>query len=171
MDETISNLNEVISIQANTSLPFRNLNIYQEINRIIQSIQMLIIAAETTIIYDFDQEEILNTNPAYFESILLNLITNALKYKSPVRPLTIELSLEHTGPYTLLTFKDNGLGINLNKYKDQLFGMYKTFHKNKDARGLGLYIVKTQVEAMKGKIEVESTIDIGTTFKLYFNQK
>jgi len=171
LDETLSNLNEIISIQANTSLPTTAINVFHEINRIIQSIQVLISSAQTTMIYQFEKTEVLITNPAYFESIVLNLITNALKYKSVHRPLVIELDFYEEGNYKVLSFKDNGLGINLAKYKDQLFGMYKTFHKNKDSRGLGLFIIKTQIEAMKGKIEVESEVDAGTTFKLFFDQK
>ncbi len=69
--------------------------------------------------------------------------------------------------FTVLQVKDNGLGIDLKKYGDKLFGMYKTFHGNKDARGIGLFICKNQIETMGGKIEVESELDIGTTFKIY----
>jgi PAS domain S-box-containing protein len=171
LDQTLNNLNEIISIQAHTSLPIIELNVYHEINRIIQSINVLITEAGTTLIYQFDPSVVIMTNPAYFESIVLNLITNALKYKSPLRSLWIEIDLYQEGDYKVLIFKDNGLGINLDKYRDQLFGLYKTFHKNKDARGLGLYIIKTQVEAMKGKIEVESELNTGTVFKIYFDQK
>ena len=171
LDETLNNLSDIISIQAHTSLPISELNVFHEINRIIQSINVLITDADTSIVYHFDPSQVLNTNLAYFESIVLNLITNALKYKSPQRSLKIHLDLHQEGDYKILTFTDNGLGIDLEKYGDQLFGLYKTFHKNKDARGLGLYIIKTQVEAMRGKIEVESEIDFGTSFKIYFDQK
>jgi PAS domain S-box-containing protein len=171
LDQTLNNLSEIISIQSHTSLPIVKLNVFNEINRIIQSIQVLITGADTTIHYLFEPTLVLNTNPAYFESIVLNLITNALKYKSTERALVIELDLYEEDEYKVLTFKDNGLGINLEKYRDQLFGLYKTFHKNEDARGLGLYIIKTQIEAMQGKIEVESQLNTGTTFKIYLNQK
>ena len=171
LDETLSNLNEIISIQANTNLPKNEINVFHEINRIVQSIQVLISGAETTITYLFDHNQVLITNPAYFESIVLNLLTNALKYKSAERPLEIELDFYEEGDYKVLSFKDNGIGIDLVKYKDQLFGMYKTFHKNKDGRGLGLFIMKTQIEAMKGKIEVESEVNTGTTFRLLFDKK
>ena len=68
--------------------------------------------------------------------------------------------------YKVLSITDNGLGIDLERYKDRLFGMYKTFHGNKDAKGLGLFITKAQIETMKGKIEVESTVGEGTTFRI-----
>ncbi|WP_215236707.1 PAS domain-containing sensor histidine kinase [Dyadobacter linearis] len=170
LDETLNNLNEIISIQANTSLPVAALNVFDEIYRIFQSIQALNSGPDTTISYQFDPSQVVNINPAYFESIILNLITNAFKYKSTERSLEIELNLYDEEKYKVLTFKDNGLGIDLGRYKDQLFGLYKTFHRNKDARGLGLYLIKTQIEAMKGKIEVESEVNVGTTFYIYFNQ-
>lgn len=69
-----------------------------------------------------------------------------------------------------MNIKDNGLGIDLNKYKDSIFGLYKTFHKNNDARGVGLYLTKNQIENMGGKIEVESTLHVGSTFKIYFKK-
>jgi PAS domain S-box-containing protein len=168
LDATIRNLNEIISIQSNTKLPLKDINVQFEITRIINSIQILISNAETTINYLFDPEQHLNTNPAYFESILLNLITNAIKYKSPTLTLIINIGLYEEGDFKVLTFNDNGLGIDLKKHQSQLFGMYNTFHGNQDARGLGLFIVKTQIEALRGRIEVKSLLNEGTTFSVFF---
>jgi PAS domain S-box-containing protein len=168
LDETIQNLNEVISIQSNTNLPLVNIPIKQEIMRISDSIEILMLNANTKIDYQLDSQESIFTNPSYFESIMLNLLTNALKYKSPKRNLEITISIEHTPNYKVLIFKDNGSGIDLGKYKDELFGMYKTFHGNTDAKGLGLFIIRAQIEALKGKIEAESVLHESTTFKIYF---
>ncbi|KEO75586.1 hypothetical protein EL17_00395 [Anditalea andensis] len=168
LDETLHNLNSIIAIQSQTNLPLSYFNIQHEINRIVKSIQILVTEANTTIHYDFDKKAQLYTNPAYFESIILNLLTNALKYKSPDRPLSIDIGWDEQEKYTVLSFKDNGIGIDVERYKDELFGMYKIFHGNKNARGLGLYIIKTQIEAMRGRIEVESEVGENTTFKLFF---
>jgi PAS domain S-box-containing protein len=168
LDETIQNLNEVISIQSNTNLPVSKILIKQEIMRIAESIEILMLNANSKVDYQLDSDEYIFTSPAYFESILLNLLTNALKYKSPIRDLEITISVEHTPQYKVLIFRDNGSGIDLGKYKDELFGMYKTFHGNTDAKGLGLFIIRAQIEALKGKIEAESELHQSTTFKIYF---
>ncbi|WP_158856038.1 PAS domain-containing sensor histidine kinase [Lunatibacter salilacus] len=171
LDDTLHNLNDIVSIQSSTNLPFRPISVYREINRVVRSIQVIVDQGESTINYNFGNEEIVKSNPAYFESIVLNLLTNSLKYKCPSRPLVIDIGLEKQGKYRLLDFKDNGVGINLEKHKEDVFGMYKRFHSNIDGRGLGLFIMKTQIEAMNGKIEVESEVGVSTTFKLYFPEK
>jgi signal transduction histidine kinase len=113
-----------------------------------------------------------NYNPGYLNSVLLNFISNAIKYSHPDRQpiITLNCDKEHPGKENsgyILTIADNGLGIDLKTYGDKLFGMYKTFHGNKDAKGLGLFMTRYQVEAMDGRIEVDSTVNEGTTFKIY----
>jgi signal transduction histidine kinase len=87
-----------------------------------------------------------------------------LKYKSDDRKSFLKIYTEIKEKYTYLYFEDNGIGINLEKYKDQIFEMYKTFHSHEESRGVGLFIVKNQIESMKGEIEVKSTPGEGTTF-------
>lgn len=101
----------------------------------------------------------------------MNFITNAVKYSSPERKPIIKLSSTSQNGYTIVSIEDNGLGIDLKKYGSKLFGMYKTFHTNKDAKGMGLYIAKNQIEAMGGKVMVCSEVGKGTIFNIYFNEK
>ncbi|RKM92730.1 sensor histidine kinase, partial [Aquimarina sp. BL5] len=79
----------------------------------------------------------------------------------------INVSTSLNKKFVIISFEDNGLGIDLKKHREKLFGMYKTFHRNKDSRGIGLFITKNQVEALGGKIEVESEVNKGTIFKVY----
>ena len=121
-----------------------------------------------TIKNDIPNDLTINFTPAYLESIILNLTTNAIKYSHPDVPLIISYSFSKTDDYIILEIADNGLGIDLKKHKKDIFGMYKTFHKNDDSTGIGLYITKNQIESLQGKIEVESTVNVGSTFKVYF---
>ncbi|MGB6034941.1 MAG: HAMP domain-containing sensor histidine kinase, partial [Cryomorphaceae bacterium] len=109
--------------------------------------------------------EVLGTY-AYLESVLLNLITNSVKYRADNRKCIIGIAAKKKNGKVILTVEDNGLGIDMEKYKDSLFGMYKTFHGNSDARGIGLFITKNQVESMGGNISVESQVNKGTKFTL-----
>ncbi|HNE94020.1 MAG TPA: ATP-binding protein, partial [Chitinophagaceae bacterium] len=97
-------------------------------------------------------------------------ITNAIKYRSNERKPVIHISTQEEEQWVIILFKDNGVGIDLNRYKDRVFGMYQRFHSEKEGKGLGLYIVKSQISAMGGKIEVESNLNIGTTFKVYIKK-
>ena len=121
-----------------------------------------------TVVFNIAETETLDTNPAYFESIFLNLITNAIRYKSPDRDPIITFGSYIDGHNKVITVEDNGLGIDLKRYGGRLFGMYEKFHANKNGTGMGLFIVKTQIEAMKGTITAESIVGKGTTFKVSF---
>lgn len=168
--ETIENLNDIITIQNNTEMQKSELHLKDEVDKTVNAINS-ILSSNHTILHNLVPENmVVRFVPSYLESILLNLLTNAIKYKSPDRPPEIELSVERKGTFIILSVRDNGLGIDLKKNKDKLFGMYKTFHSNRDARGFGLYITKNQIEAMGGRIEVESELGKGSIFKIYINE-
>ena len=101
------------------------------------------------------------------QKLVNNFISNAIKYSNPERAPVISIDCFEENSMKVFQIRDNGLGIDLKKYGEKIFGMYKTFHGNKDARGIGLFISKNQIETMGGKIEVESELGVGTTFKIY----
>jgi signal transduction histidine kinase len=169
--ETLENLNEVVAINSNTNLVKKRVNLREKVGLVSQNLAEYLKEGKATIINRIPQDTRINVIPSYIESILVNFISNSVRYKSKEKDPVIQLSTSKEGQYTVLSIADNGMGIDLKKYKDKLFGMYKTFHGNSDARGIGLYITKNQVEAMKGKIEVASEVDKGTTFKVFFNEK
>ena len=105
---------------------------------------------------------------AYLSSIFLNLLTNGLKYRNTKKKLIIKIKAESNKATTTISFQDNGIGINLEKHGAKLFGMYKTFHGNKDAKGVGLFISKNQMDVMNGEIKVDSKEGRGATFSLLF---
>ena len=168
LGETIQNLNEIITIQNNVNIPKTTLFLKREIATTVNALNAIIRQSHAKVVYDMADDMTINAIPAYLESILLNLLTNAIKYCSAERDPIIIFSVQTKGDDLILAIQDNGLGIDLNKHGHKLFGMYKTFHAHKDARGIGLFITKNQIEAMGGKIEVESELGIGTTFHIYF---
>ena len=131
------------------------------------ALSLAIKESQITITHSIPNNLVVNAIPAYLDSILLNLFTNAIKYRSPERKATLEIDYEINDNYTVINFKDNGLGVNLEKNGHKIFGMYKTFHGNEDAKGIGLFITKNQIESMDGKIEVESETGYGSNFKIY----
>ncbi|GEQ84543.1 hypothetical protein ULMS_00510 [Patiriisocius marinistellae] len=164
LSETVQNLNEVAVLNTKTEINLVNLNLSYYIKNAISNINSLIIDSSVTIINNINDTLIVSAIPAYLDSILLNFFTNAIKYKSLDRPPVITINAVQKEDFIVLHIEDNGLGINLQAHGKKLFGMYKTFHRHKDARGLGLFITKNQIEAMGGNVTVESEVDKGTTF-------
>jgi len=171
LTQTIEHLNELVNIHTEIKIARENLNLHEFFQRTLNVLSEKINKHDVKIISLIPDDVQINYNPAYLESILLNFTTNAIKYSHPDRRLEITYQLTYEKGKKVLTISDNGLGIDLEKYKDSLFGMYKTFHQHPDSRGIGLFITKNQVEAMGGKIEVKSKVGEGTAFKIYFNEK
>lgn len=166
-ENTMLHLNEIVQINSNVNIYLEDLNLFDYASKATEMLEELIATKAAIILNRIPDNFIIKYNPAYLESILYNFLSNALKYSSPERIPEIHLDAFWEQKRPVLVCKDNGLGIDLEKNGDKLFGMYKTFHGNKDAKGIGLFMTKNQVEAMHGKIEVESKINKGTQFKIY----
>ncbi|WP_348810898.1 PAS domain-containing sensor histidine kinase [Flavobacterium maritimum] len=171
LSETIEYLNEIITIQKNTNITKTRIRLKDEIEKTKRALSLVIRESQIKIVHSIPDDFTVLAIPAYLDSILLNLFTNAIKYKSPERQAVLEIDHETDGNYTFINFKDNGLGIDLEKNGHKIFGMYKTFHGNEDAKGIGLFITKNQLKAMGGKIDVESKVGRGSTFKVFLNEK
>ena len=169
LDQTLFDLNDVINIQQNTSISVEDILVIKYIERVLEVLQVEIMQKKAQIVINVPAETKISFNPAYFESILLNFISNAIKYRHPNRPSIVMIDFLIIDNQSVIQIKDNGIGIDLKKNGDKLFGMYKTFTKNNESRGLGLFISKSQMEALGGKITVESELGKGSTFKLFFN--
>jgi hypothetical protein len=66
-----------------------------------------------------------------------------------------------------ISVSDNGLGLDINRFKEKLFGLYKRFHTHVDGKGLGLFLVKLQSESLGGRVEIDSELGVGSTFNIY----
>lgn len=170
LSETVHHLNEVVHITTNTQENLSNVNLFDAIKRVEKNIKALLKEKNTNCKILIPQDLIIKAVPAYLDSILLNLFTNSVKYSSEDRNLEIHIENKIKKGEIILYFSDNGQGIDLERHGEKLFGMYKTFHNHKDAKGIGLFITKNQVEAMNGSINVHSTVNKGTTFIITFEK-
>lgn len=172
LTKTINDLNEVVSVQTKPEHISEDINLKTKINNILEDLGYLISENKAIIDIKISDHCSVNFNKSYLYSIVQNLVTNAIKYKHPKRNPKILITSECFETHTNLVIKDNGIGINLDKYGSALFGLYKTFHNNPDAEGVGLYLVKNQLEVFGGSIKVSSKVNKGSTFTLFLpNQK
>ncbi|MBC3757244.1 PAS domain S-box protein [Hyunsoonleella sp. SJ7] len=170
LEETVSHLTEVAKIKKVEATELETLNLYDYVEKAIYSVAAVARNTKTNIINDVDEELFIKGVPAYLDSIILNFLTNAIKYRSDDRTPQVELSTSEVEGYVILKIADNGMGIDLEKYGKKLFQLYKTFHTNRDSIGLGLFITKNHIESMGGKVEVTSEVDVGTEFSIFFKK-
>lgn len=168
---TISHLKELVEIQTEVKNVKERLNLRYYLKNILTILHNEITKHAVTVEVNIPLDVTVYYNPAYLESVLLNFTTNAIKYSSSDRKPVISYDFAIEGGQKVLYISDNGIGIDLKRHKNAIFGMYKTFHKHHNSRGIGLFITKNQVEAMGGRIEVTSEVNKGTIFKLYFNEE
>jgi signal transduction histidine kinase len=168
LSQTVEDLTEVVRINQNFEVKVEKLRFQDILQHILESIYITVAETRTYIECDFTACEEIMYNKVYLESIFLNLITNAIKYRSHERVPVVKLKTYQEQDTIILTCEDNGVGINMQRYGHKIFGLHKTFHGNQDARGVGLYITKNQIEALGGRIDVQSEEGQGTIFTIHF---
>ncbi len=170
LDLIIHDLNQVLEVQKGVDQEYVLLPFDLNVDKILVRLENKIAETKAKIRYDFKAANEVKVVKPYFESILYNLLSNAIKYSKPGEIPEISIVSEEAKEYVLLKISDNGIGIDTEKNKEKLFGLYKRFHTHVEGKGLGLYMVKTQLEAMDGKIELESKPNVGSVFKVYFKK-
>lgn len=166
LNVSIEDLNEIIDQQYKTQNDLKELRPAEVIGKVKEILYSEILSYNIKFKEDIDENISIEYNPSYLESIILNLLSNAIKYRDPEKKPKVEIKLFQEGDHVYLHVSDNGLGIDLEKHGDKLFGMYNTFHGNENSKGIGLFITKNQIESLGGSINVESEPGKGTTFKL-----
>jgi light-regulated signal transduction histidine kinase (bacteriophytochrome) len=166
LSTTIDHLNEIVKIQTDVDQERKIISFEDSFRNVMSALQSNIESTDARIDYDFSKCPVINYIPAYLESICQNLLTNSLKYRHPDRQPVISCRTVKDHDHIYMLFEDNGIGIDMARYGDKLFGMYKTFHQNSDAKGIGLFITRNQIEAMGGSIKVDSTVNVGTKFTI-----
>lgn len=154
---------ESLQIKQDSEIDLAPVDLMKTINTILMVFETQINQCNANVKVDLE-ETIVTYSQKYADSILTNLVSNALKYKSPNRLLTLDVKTYYDDKGLVLSVADNGLGIDLNSHKNSMFKIRKVFHVHPDSRGFGLFITKTQVDAMGGEIWVDSLPDVGSTF-------
>ncbi len=168
LNSTMNTLVEALKTQSDTSTKIEDIRFNSIFDQTRQTLSGQILESDADIQCDFSKAPNLPYNRIYLESIFQNLLTNALKYRSPERIPRIFVSSEIKNGKTHLSVSDNGLGINMKRHKEKLFGLNKVFHRHPDAHGIGLFMTRIQIESLGGTITAESEENKGSTFKVIF---
>lgn len=171
LDDVIMDLGLILNVK-------REINEKKEIVRFSELVEDIKLSVNSTleqeevIIHtDFSETDEIFSLKSYLHSIFYNLISNSIKYRKPAEKPVIRISSGKIGNKIVLHFNDNGRGIDLGMYSDKVFGLYKRFHYNVEGKGMGLFMVKTQVETLGGKINVKSGVNLGTEFTIEFENQ
>lgn len=168
LDTVVKDLSAILDSRKNNISLITDVSLQEELRLIKENLEKEILETNAEIEADFSKAPLIRTLKPYLDSILINLIGNAIKYRHLERRPLIRIKSEIVENQFCLTVSDNGIGMDLSSYKEKLFTLYSRFHDHVEGKGMGLYLVKTQVTALGGKIEVESEIDNGTTFRILF---
>lgn len=169
LNDLLEELVDAVKIINNNDLIYDDIDVGRVITHTQQLLEGSIKSLGAKIIVSLEAWSAINFPKLYFESIVLNLMSNALKYCADGRPPEIKITSGYENERKTLLFADNGLGIDMARYKDKIFKLHKTFHRQRPGKGLGLFMTKNQVQATGGDIFVESEVNKGTTFKIVFN--
>ncbi|MGY0391873.1 PAS domain S-box protein [Bizionia sp. KMM 8389] len=171
MSETVNYLSEIVEINTKLDEKLIAVNLQPYVLKAIENFKSSLKDINCIPTISVDENLKVLVIPEYLENSILNIINNAIKYRNPNKAAIINITSDTLEKYVSLSITDNGYGIDLEKHGDKLFGMYKTFHEHKDAKGIGLFICKNQIEAIGGKIEVKSDVNKGSTFTIYLKHE
>ncbi len=166
--QTLEDLIEVVKIRKNQDIEKQVIDLEEVTEKMKSMLYGQISRQNAEIVSDFSAANKLFFPKIYLESILLNLLSNCLKYAKPNEEPFIQIQTFPSGKDIILSISDNGLGLDLNKHGQHIFKMHKVFHRNKGGKGIGLFLVKNQIESQGGTIQVRSVEGEGATFILKF---
>jgi PAS domain S-box-containing protein len=166
LDDVIIDLNYILQVRREINEKKEIVKFSEIVNDIKTSINNLIQKEEVVVFTDFSAVNELSTLKSYLNSIFYNLISNSIKYRDPLRKPRINITSRLLENKIEIAFSDNGLGIDIDTNGNKIFGLYKKFHSHTDGKGMGLFMVKTQVEILGGKISIASEVGKGTTFTI-----
>lgn len=168
-DETLKDLANVLTVRDNVAIQMETIRFEDSFEKVKLFCEKSITDSEASIHADFSESPEISFNKAYLESIFINLLSNAIKYRDERRPLIINVKTYAGEDTVTLRFSDNGIGFDSEMQKDKVFKLYQRFHVHKEGKGLGLFLMKSQLDALGGGIQVDSKPNEGSTFTIQFN--
>ncbi len=169
IDDTLNGLIEIVDSQINVSETTKEV-VFENLAKSILDHFRDELPGDATVHLDFQVKSVHHVR-GYIFSIMQNLLSNAIKYRSPERPLEITIATKKNKDYILLTVQDNGIGMDFEKVKFDLFKPFKRFSTGTDGKGIGLHIIKSMIEKTGGKIKVDSAASQGTIFCVYLKEQ
>jgi PAS domain S-box-containing protein len=166
LDDVVKDLNAILNVKKDLLQSKVNVNLNQLVQNVLIDVDGLVKSSNASVTYDFKAIDSIDSIKGYVHSIFLNLISNSIKYRMAGKDPLIRIHSEQVNDKVRIYFKDNGAGIDLKKYGNQVFGLYKRFNLSVEGKGMGLYMVRTQVGAMNGTIELESEPGKGSLFTI-----
>jgi PAS domain S-box-containing protein len=166
LDNVIRDLNHILQVRHDVGEQKEDVQLDQLLADIQLSIDHLLQKEGVRFITDFTQVQNMHTIKSYLHSMFYNLIYNSIKYRQPNMAPVIEITARKLENNIELVFKDNGLGIDMEKWGDDVFGLYKSFHAHTRGKGMGLYMLKVQVESLGGNVSVISKVNQGTRIRI-----
>lgn len=171
LETVIKDLNIILDIKKGINQIIESVRFSEKLEKVKGLLENQIHESKAEIEVDFSQIDAIQSVSPYVESIMYNLLSNAIKYRNPKKVPLIKIKTEVQTDYVILSVADNGLGIDLEANKGKIFTLYRRFHDHVEGKGLGLYLIKTQMETLGGKVEVTSKPGEGTTFYVFFPKR
>lgn len=166
LKETLNDYVDSLKQEDTLQVQTEELDLHAALHNVLQSLSSLLHNSKTTLQVDFSQADKIVFNQQYLESIFLNLITNAIKYARPGVCPEITIHTRQSDDMIQLVVADNGLGFDMDKVKDKVFGFHQKFHDHSDSKGIGLYLVYNHITSLGGRIALESKVNEGARFTI-----
>lgn len=164
--EALEELSSLLAVESAEDLPTEKLNVLEYCERVKQILSRPTMEINAELIFEVPKDFSVTFYPAYLESVLFNLISNALRYHDPEKEPWVKVWIEEKEDQQLVYVSDNGLGIDVEKYGDEIFRYRRTIHNHPDSTGIGLYLIRSQIESLGGEISLNSIVGKGSTFRV-----
>jgi signal transduction histidine kinase len=172
LEKVFEDLSEIIKVEKGMQHPWQDVDLLVEIETVLQSLKTSLREKKIKIIKPSESNGIIKALRPYVYSVFHNIIENAVKYSDQKKDQSyIKIEFDESSKYYHVAITDNGIGIDMETASGKIFQMYQRFNNTHPGQGFGLFLVKSQMEAIEGKVELESILGQGTTFNLYFPKR